>query len=394
MMFSFNHTLKSSLSLFISCVILFGSPLSQASDKPASGMIQNSCVLIDNDFDIDDMMAIPMIIGNKYVAAIIQSEGYTLPEHSAAAINELVNNIPDRPNQRKIPIIVGGKQSPSPDYTQWFWVDFFRTMMNQANALLPEPPKPWPTDKEYVSKVVNAVANCEKVSILAIGSFTSFVNYSLAIKDKIDRVVIMGQPIGDNSRSEGRESFNCSYDLKACQTAMGILKSFDTYFVDIPKDVGGVCKNTITPSPNCYTPSYEMVMGGKGSTGLLDTGLSGRLKQALTNSINCNDKYIKNSDPKKTMPNPKFLASGLSNCTALSTWVPANVAAGPGGGALLWDQSAALFFLHPEYFSKYYPPNNPAEGGKHYEPNIVNNSYAATAEFLRQLWTKSTNQAK
>jgi hypothetical protein len=135
-MFSFNHTVKSSLSLFISCVILFGSPLSQASDKPASGKIQNSCVLIDNDFDIDDMMAIPMIIGNKYVAAIIQSEGYTLPEHSAAAINELVNNIPDRPNQRKIPIIVGGKQSPSPDYSQWFWVDFFRTMMNQANALL------------------------------------------------------------------------------------------------------------------------------------------------------------------------------------------------------------------------------------------------------------------
>jgi len=39
----------------------------------------SSCVLIDNDYDIDDMMAIPLVIGNKYVAAIIQSEGYTFP---------------------------------------------------------------------------------------------------------------------------------------------------------------------------------------------------------------------------------------------------------------------------------------------------------------------------
>ena len=56
------------------------------SDSSSSTAMRSSCVLIDNDYDIDDMMARPMVIGNKYVAAIIQSEGYTLPEQSAPAI--------------------------------------------------------------------------------------------------------------------------------------------------------------------------------------------------------------------------------------------------------------------------------------------------------------------
>jgi len=87
------------------------------------------------------------------------------------------------------------------------------------------------------------------------------------------------------------------------------------------------------------------------------------------------------------------LGTEYSQCSALSLWVPPNVSAGPGGESLLWDQTAALFLLYPEYFSKYYPPKDPAQGGKHYEPTLVNGSYAETAEFLRQLWTKSTNQA-
>lgn len=354
---------------------------------------RESCVIIDNDFDIDDMMAIPPVIANRYVAAIIQSEGYTLPGEGAAAVNQLVNHVPDRPNQRKIPIIVGEKQVTSPDLSKWSWLPYFRSMMNQANGLLATPPKPWPDDKHYIKKIVKSVSNCQKVSILIIGTYTSFNNYIAAIKDKVDRIVIMGQPIGDNSRTQGRESFNCNYDFAACQAAMGILKDFNTFFVDIPRDddVGGICANTLTPSPNCYNPSYEMVAGGKGSKGLVDTGLPGRLKQALINPINCNSKFTKNPDPKKTMPNPQFLGTEYSQCSALSLWVPPNVSAGPGGESLLWDQTAALFLLHPEYFAKYYPPKDPSQGGKHYEPILVNGSHADTAEFLRQLWTKDTN---
>ncbi len=46
--------------------------------KTSSG--PGNCVLIDTDFDIDDMMAIPTVIGNRPVAAIVTSEGYTRPK--------------------------------------------------------------------------------------------------------------------------------------------------------------------------------------------------------------------------------------------------------------------------------------------------------------------------
>ena len=362
---------------------------SGSDNNTAAAPMRDSCVLIDNDYDIDDMMAIPLVIGNKYVAAIVQSEGYTLPEQSAPAIDELVNNLADQPDARKIPIIVGAKQTPSPDLNKWPWLSFFRAMMNQSNALLASVPTPWQADSSYTQKVVNSVANCKKVSVLIIGTYTSFVNYSTLIRDKIDQVVIMGQAIGDSSRSPGRESFNCNYDLPACQTAMTQLQGLNTYFVDIPRDadVGGkdICTNTLTPSPNCYNPSYEMVAGGSGSTGLFSAGLAGRLKQALMNPINCNSKFTAG------MPNMPNVPE--SQCSGLSTWVPANVSAGPGGEMLLWDETAALFMLHPEQFSLYYPPNDPNIGGKHYEPNLVNGSYADTAAQLRKLWTEDTNRA-
>ena len=353
--------------------------------------MRDSCVLIDNDYDIDDMMAIPLVIGNKYVASIIQSEGYTMPEASAPAIDALVNNLADQPNNRKIPIIVGGKQAQSPDLARWPWLPFFRAMMNQSNALLASIPTPWQTDTGYTQKVVDSVASCKNVSVLIIGTYTSFINYSPLIRDKIDKVVVMGQGIGDESRTPGRESFNCNFDASACQTAMTQLQGLNTYFVDIPRDNGddpllpiNSCLG-LNPSQNCYNPSYEMVAGGSGSTSLLNTGLAGNLKKALTNQINCNDKYTPDMPAIPSVPE--------SQCSALSTWVPANVAAGPGGEMLLWDETAALFLLHPEQFSLYYPPNDPSIGGKHYEPTLVNGSYAQTAVKLRQLWTEDTNRA-
>lgn len=363
----------------------------KASANTVSVPTRDSCVLIDNDYDIDDMKAIPLVIGNTYVAALIQSEGYTLPEHSAPAVNELINNLADQPNNRQIPIIVGASQSPTRDISAWGWLPFFRNMMNQSNALLAKAPDPWPSDPNYAQKVVDAVADCKNVSVLIIGTYTSFINYSPLIRDKIDKVVVMGQPIGDLSRTPERDSFNCGYDLPACQTAMTQLQGLNTFFVDIPRDNGedpDLPKNScmgMTPSPNCYQPSFEMVVGGNGSPGLVDAGLAGRLKQALTNPIDCSDKFTKGMPVDSSAPQ--------SQCSGLSTWVPANVAAGPGGEMLLWDETAALFLVKPEAFSLYETPNNPAIGGKHWEPTLVNNSYAETAAYLRELWTELTNKA-
>lgn len=60
---------------------------------------------------------------------------------------------------------------------------------------------------------------------------------------------------------------------------------------------------------------------------------------------------------------------------------------------LLWDQTAALFLVNPGEFTLYYPPADPKEGGKHYEPTLVNGSHEQTVEKLRRMWTDYTNRA-
>ena len=338
-----------------------------------------SCVIIDNDYDIDDMMAIPLVIGNKYVAAIIQSEGYTMPQQSAVAIEQLINNLPDQPNQRKIPIIVGGQQGVNgrQDLTPWPWLPFFRSMMNLSNGLLSSLPTSAQANSAYAQQVANSVASCQSVSVLIIGTYTSFINYSSLIREKIDQVVIMGQAIGDDSASPGRESFNCRYDLPACVTAMTQLDGLNKFFVDIPRIAH--C-DSANPSPECYNPSYEMVAGSGGAGGIGESGLPSRLKQALMNNIQCSSLYTE----------PDTIGH---SCTSQSTWVPADVFTGPGGEMLLWDQTASLFLLHPEIFSLYYPVDNPSVGGKHYIPNLVDGSNALTIQRLRKLWTEDTNRA-
>jgi hypothetical protein len=51
-----------------------------------------------------------------------------------------------------------------------------------------------------------------------------------------------------------------------------------------------------------------------------------------------------------------------------------------GGKSLLWDQSAALFLLHPDVYRKV------GGAGGHYEPTV-------TPAGLRTLWTNATNKS-
>jgi hypothetical protein len=119
-----------------------------------------------------------------------------------------------------------------------------------------------------------------------------------------------------------------------------------------------------------------MVAGVGGVGGISGSGLPNRLKNALINNIQCQSFYTEES--KKGNP-----------CSSLSTWVPADVVAGPGGEMLLWDQTAAIFLINPDIFSLY-KPDLPG-GGKHYEPTLVNNSHVETVARLRALWTEYTN---
>jgi hypothetical protein len=122
-----------------------------------------------------------------------------------------------------------------------------------------------------------------------------------------------------------------------------------------------------------------MVAGSGGVGGISGPGLPNRLKNALINDIQCQSFY----DPSRVR----------KPCNSRSTWLPAEVSAGPGGEMLLWDQSAAIFLINPDIFSLYFPPNHPSIGGKHYKPNLVNHSSAETVMRLRALWTEYTNSS-
>ena len=81
----------------------------------------DSCVIIDTDFDIDDMMSIPTVLGARHVAAIVTTEGYTLPALGAAAVTRLVTE----PGQRAIPVVVGAATSIAPAATTPAVISFF-----------------------------------------------------------------------------------------------------------------------------------------------------------------------------------------------------------------------------------------------------------------------------
>jgi len=354
--------------------------LGACADRPVLQAHNEACVVIDNDYDIDDMMAIPMVVANKQVAAIVQSEGYSLPEVSAPAVDRLINGSAASPSGRAIPVIVGSLSTQPVGLSRWPWLGFFRDMLAHSNGLLSSKPAPRQRQADYPAQVAQAVSHCQSVSVLILGPFSSFVNYSPRIRHQIDKVVIMGKPMGQQATGHGKLSFNCAYDQPACRQAMGQLQGLKSFFVDIPRVEG--CGGPAPPVASCYSPTLEMVQGLEGRGGLREQGLPGRLRQALINEFDCTG----------------FFQSGMpvvqgTTCSSRSTWVPTEVMAGPGGQMLFWDQTAALFLLYPELFALNVQSAVDDVPG-HFEPRLFNGSHVQTIERMGALWTDSTNRGQ
>lgn len=319
----------------------------------AAYMAPAACTLIDTDFDIDDMMAIPLVIGNRYVAAIVTSEGYTLPAPGGAALSRLIAE----PGQRPIPIILGEATHLPPADIIAKWGQFvldYRAMMNKSFALMSTPLPPAPQEsKKYVKKIVNALAGCKSVDILVIGTFSSFVNYSPAIRSKIKNVVIMGKPLrGDTTQTPGNFSFNCEYDMTACTTAFDQqLPGLKYFYVDPARTEFD--KNPVGHEGFVYGPTLKMV------DGLEKRGLPNTLRQALVGTVR---------------------GGSLGPAVKGADYWAIDCCFAAGGKSLLWDQSAALFLLHADAFKKV------GGVGGHYEPIV-------TPEQLRNFWTQDTNKA-
>lgn len=278
-----------------------------------AGAAPDACVVIDTDFDIDDMMSIPTVIGARHVAAIVTTEGYTLPALGASAVNRLIAE----PGQRTIPVIVGaGINRAEADIAQTFgdYVLVYRAIMNRLNNFLPAALPPTPARPDYAQQVADAVAGCATVDVLILGAFTSFVNYSPAIRPKLGRVVITGRPLEGDLELEAGESFNCVYDRPSCEEAFHQqLPGLDHTFVDVPRTGCDLTPNKAGCSGTVYGPTLAMARS------LGETGLPNTLKQILLHE---------------------------SGTWAIDTWEQS----GYGGRSMFWDQSTALALLAPELF--------------------------------------------
>ena len=331
-------TLGALLLPFLACSTL---PFSTPAIAEPAAQQPDSCVIIDTDFDIDDMMAIPMVIGARHVAAVVTTEGYTLPAIGASAVSRLLAE----PSQRPIPVIVGaGINLPESEIATSLgsYVIDYRRIMGRLNNFLPTELPPAPAQSNYVQQVTDAVAGCSAVDVLVIGAFSSFHNYSPAIRAKINRVVIMGRPPeGDPTSEPGNYSFNCEYDLPSCLAVFhDQLPGLDHTFVDVPKNSCGKTPNAAGCAGTVHGPTLGMVRA------LGPDGLPNTLKQVLLND---------------------------SSTWATDTWEQS----GHGGRSLFWDQSAALALLDPAAFGPV---------GAHIE-TVLN-----PADFQAE-WTRFTNMS-
>ena len=266
-----------------------------SSNKAASS--EEACVLIDTDFDIDDMMAIPVVTGSRNVKAMILSEGYTLAPQGASALSRFIAE----PGQQSPLVIVGASYPGTRDTKKWPWLQDMRTAMQRSNDLLSKPLTPnVKAKRDFKTQVANSLEGCKSITILIIGAFTSFVEYSPAIRDRVTSIVMQGRPyISDKYGDKTRLSFNCEYDIESCKTAFEQMKGLNPVWVDVPRD-----------AKPPYSPTIQMV------DGLDNYGLPGTLKAALMSNQNY------------------WRLEYLTN----------------GNQSRLWDQLAALYMIHPEAF--------------------------------------------
>lgn len=139
----------------------------------------------------------------------------------------------------------------------------FRELMNRLNDFLPTALPPTPHQDDYVHQIVDSVASCQRVDVLLLGAFTSFLNYGPAIRSKIGRVVISGRPLTGDGDLEAVESFNCTYDRPSCATVFHEqLPGLDHSFVDVPRSECDLTPNRAGCVGTVYGPTLDMARAG------------------------------------------------------------------------------------------------------------------------------------
>ncbi len=200
--------------------------------------------------------------------------------------------------ERAIPVIQGDTATAPPNYD---WLPPVRANAERLNGFLAAAVPAMPAPIDVADAVQDATRGCAAVDVLALGPWTSFVHYAPRLDGRLKQVIASGRPLPETNP----DNFNCEYDRASCAVADALLRrAHHAVWVDLPTDT--------SPRPS-YAPTPAMV----NAFGV--AGLPGVLRTAL------------NLDP--------------------SPWLTTR----------LWDDSAALYLLHPDGFTPH---------GAHLEPAV------------------------
>ena len=245
------------------------------------GDVGQACLMVDTDVATDDFRAFAVLFPHRELRAVVVTEGISsVPNGTTAIAAYLAGGLSHTP-------VIPGLASPSPP--TYDWLPAVRAAAERLNGFLVRAVPTAVSRVDLIRRVNSALAGCRSVDVLALGPWTSFLEYAPAIRPSIRRVVGSGRPLAENNP----DNFNCVYDQVACDKADVFLRSVPSaVWVDLPAD------------GTSYPPTQSMIdkLGTSGLPGVLHA--------------------ILDTDP--------------------SQWQ----------GTRLWDDTTALYLLRPELFHR------------------------------------------
>ncbi|HVR96825.1 MAG TPA: hypothetical protein VMW27_09435 [Thermoanaerobaculia bacterium] len=253
------------------------------STAPAWADNQQPCLVIDTDVGLDDFRAVAVVLPQRAPQAVVVTEGIAAVPGGSTAMAMFLASGPS-----SAPVIPGLAAAHPPAYD---WLPDVRAGAERLNGFLAQA-VPFASRAQGMTRaLVQATQHCDRIEVLVLGPWSSFVQYAPALGNKIQRVLASGLPLAENHP----DNFNCVYDQPACAAADRLLRGrYSVAWVDLPADA--------SPSPS-YAPTEEMIER------LARAGMPGVLRAALL------------LDPAQ--------------------WL----------GTRLWDDTAALYLLAPQGFA-------------------------------------------
>jgi len=241
---------------------------------------RQTCLIVDTDVATDDYRAFAVVFPNRDLRAVVVTEGISRAPNGSTAIALFLAS-----GQSLAPVIPGLSAATPPVYD---WLPGAREAAELMNHLL-NASAPFAASSDQLKlSLLAAVRGCQRLDVLVLGPWSSFIEYAPMLRPITHRVVASGRPPNENNAA----NFNCVYDQTACDKAGELLRKFrHVAWVDLPLD------------QMTYPPTEQMV------SQFAEAGMPGLLRALL------------NADK--------------------SQWL---------GSTRLWDDTAALYLLAPEHF--------------------------------------------